>query len=67
MVGLQCTISFEVIKSIFITVTVLLCVTNKFSCSILMQPTTYTWKITIVQFNTLTSTLALHMTLAVDY
>ena len=55
MVGLQCTISFEVIKSIFITVTVLLCVTNKFSCSILMQPTTYTWKITIVQFSTVTN------------
>jgi len=28
---------------------------NKFGCSILMQTTTYTWKITIVQFSSLTT------------
>jgi len=55
LVDLQCTISFGVINNIFVTVSVLLCLTNKVSCSILMQPTTYTWKITIVQFCSLTN------------
>jgi len=44
---------FGRINAVFVAATVPLCLTNKVGCSVLMQPATYSWEITIIHFSTL--------------
>ena len=53
LVGLHCTLCFGGTDSVLVTVTVPFCLANKFGCSVLLQPVTYSWKITVVQVSML--------------